>query len=136
MIEDVFGKPSLPSVISDCYLFFKNGEHFFIDKVYIFDKHLFLEFIEFGNLWVRRRFSEKRIAGYFATSDNRIGRLNDPSRIISCGRNDITCIIESISFGKSSDNWEINEQNLQEYCGLFRFDANDVKYIINKKLHA
>jgi len=129
MIEEVFGKPSLPSVISDCYLFFKNGEHFFIDKVYIFDKHLFSEIVEFGNLWVRRHFSEKRIAGYFTSSDDKISRLDDPSRIISGGRNGVTCIIESISFRKSSDNWKINEQNLLEYCGLFRFDANDIKYI-------
>lgn len=41
MIEDVFGRPSLPSVISDCYLFFKNGEHLFIDKVYVFDNTYF-----------------------------------------------------------------------------------------------
>jgi len=129
MIEDVFGKPSLPSVISDCYLFFKNGEHFFIDKVYIFDKNIFLEIVEFGNLWVRRHFSERRIAGYFASSDSRISRLDDPSRIISGGRNGITFIIESMSFRKSSDNWKMNEQNLQEYGGLFRFDANDIKYI-------
>ncbi len=127
MIEDVFGRPSQPSVISDCYLFFKNGEHFFIDKVYVFDKRVFLELIEFGELWVRRRSSEKRIAGYFSTSDNRISRLNDPSRIISIGKNGTTYIIESISFAKVSHNLKINEYNLPEYCAPIRFEANDAK---------
>jgi hypothetical protein len=133
MIEDLFGSPSLPSVISDCYLFFKTGEHFFIDKVYVFDKHVFLELIEFGDLWVRRRFSGKRIAGYFTTSDNRINRLNDPSRIISNGRNGITYIIESVSFMKIGDNWKVNDDNLLEYCTPIRFEANDVSYVIDNK---
>lgn len=133
MIEDVFGNPSLPSVISDCYLFFKNGEHLFIDKVYIFDKKLFLEFIEFGELWPKKKpFGGRRIAGYFSASDDRIFQLDDPSRIISSGRSGITFIIESISFVRSSYNCKINEHNLQENCTLIRFEANDVRHIIDR----
>ncbi len=124
MIEDVFGKPSLPSVITDCILFFKNGEHFYIDRVYIFERNFFLDVIKFGELWIDDRiFHGRKIAGYFSTSDSRFFMHDEnPSRIIGKVGKTITCLIEDINFLKNDQNFSA------EYCASVRFTANNLKY--------
>jgi hypothetical protein len=129
MIEDVFGKPALTSVINDCILFFKNGEYFYIGKIYIFNRTSFLDVIKFGEIWISDKiFNGKKIAGYFSTSNSRICILNEkPSRIIGKVGKKITCLIEDINFVK--DNQSISS----EYCAHIKFEANDLKYNFDKK---
>jgi len=120
MIEDIFGKPNLPSVISNCFLFFDNGEHFYIDKIYIFNKSSFREVIKFGEIWVNGHvFSGIKITGYFSTSDYKICLQDkNPSRIIGKVGKDITYIITGINIRR------INQNILPDYCAYIRFDAN------------
>jgi hypothetical protein len=129
MIEDVFGKPILPSVIYDCILFFKNGEHFYIGKIYLFDRNSFLDVIKFGELWVNDKvFNGKKIAGYFSTSNSRICMLDEnPSRIIGKVGRTITYLIEDINFVNDTQNFS------SQYCAYIRFEAGDIKLNFDKK---
>jgi hypothetical protein len=119
MIEDLFGKPSLPRVISNCIIFFES-DFFYIDRVFIFNKISILDVIKFGEVWVNDRvFNGKKIVGYFSTTESKVGMQDkNPSRIIGESAKDMTCTIEGINFTK------INQIIIPKYSAYIRFSAN------------
>jgi hypothetical protein len=125
MIEDLFGKPNLPRVISNCILFFED-EFIYIGKIYIFNNISILDVIKFGEVWVSDRvFNGRKITGYFSTTDRRVcGKDKNPSRIIGKSSKDISCVMEGITFTK------INQNILPEYSAQIKFTAN----IFNEKI--
>ena len=118
MVEGLFGKPSLPGVISNCVIFFRD-EFFYIGKIYIFNNVSILDVIKFGEVWVNDRvFNGKKVTGYFSTTDQRVCMQDkNPSRIIGKTGKDLICTIEGINFTKT------NQNIIPEYSAEVRFNA-------------
>lgn len=127
MIEEIFGKPSLPNVINDCSLILKNDDKIYIGKVYVFDANHFVQLIKFGDFWVHRVFKEKRVVGYFSTPNTQI-RASEHEMYKIVGKigenkNGIDCQIDGVSFTKTC-----HSLSQSGSCNHIKFKAKNMKY--------